>query len=194
MTDSGNTRPLEIWLIRHGETEWSKSGQHTGRTDIPLTVEGEKAALALRPRLEGIDFDAVFTSPMQRARETCRLAGLDSKAVVDPNLKEWDYGIYEGRTTKEIQKDAPGWSIWTSSIPEGESIDQAADRARKVIAAASQFEGRVALFAHGHILRILAACWLNDDPTLAKHLVLGTSSLSVLGFERTTRALLRWNG
>ncbi|WP_446745578.1 histidine phosphatase family protein [Silvibacterium acidisoli] len=194
MTGSGNTRPLEIWLIRHGETEWSKSGQHTGRTDIPLTAEGEKAAIALKPRLEGIQFDAVFTSPMQRARETCRLAGLDSSAVIEPNLKEWDYGIYEGKTTKEIQKDTPGWSIWTSSIPEGESIEQAADRAREVIAAASQFEGRVALFAHGHILRILAACWLNDDPTLAKHLVLGTSSLCILGFERTTRALLRWNG
>lgn len=183
----------EIWLIRHGETEWSLSGQHTSRTDIPLTAAGEASAKELRSRLKDVRFEAVYVSPAQRAIETCRLAGFESTAMIDPNLREWDYGVYEGKTTAEIQKEIPGWSVWTSPLPEGESLDSVGGRADAVIHTATQHSGKVALFAHAHILRILAARWVGQAPGFGQHLSLGTGSMSVLGFEREQRTISRWN-
>lgn len=182
----------EIWLIRHGETEWSRSGQHTSRTDLPLTPTGEACAKELGTRLAGVDFAAIYTSPALRVLDTCRLAGF-SEATIEPNLREWDYGIYEGRTTAEIQQDIPGWSIWTSSIIKGESLEQVANRADALIQFLERRRGRIALFAHAHILRILAARWVQASPAFAQHLSLGTGSISVLGFEREQRTIVRWN-
>ncbi len=193
MSNVPSNEPLELWLIRHGETAWSLSGQHTSRTNIPLTPAGEESASSLRDRLKNVSFQAVLTSPSRRAKDTCRIAGFESQARVEPNLSEWNYGIYEGRTTAEIDREAPGWSVWTSSIPEGESLDQVATRATQVIEAASAIGGRVALFSHAHILRILAAVWIGNPASFAQHLVLSTGSISVLGYERKTRALVHWN-
>jgi broad specificity phosphatase PhoE len=208
---------VELWLVRHGETEWSLSGKHTSRTDVPLTEQGRRRAERLRDYLKGTRFDAVFVSPMQRARETCEIAGLSGQAVVDDGLKEWDYGIYEGRTTAEIQKEQPGWSVWTSEIVDGETVEHVGERADLVIARAlaavdtstkatamadgvidralrAQGEaGRVILFAHAHILRILAARWVKLPATDGALLALGTGSVSVLGWERETRVIERWN-
>lgn len=189
---TNQNRP-ELWLIRHGETEWSRSGQHTSRTDLPLTPAGEESAKELQKKLAGVEFSAVYVSPALRARETCRLAGLAEHAVVEPNLREWDYGVYEGRTTPDIQKELPGWSVWSFPIIDGESIEQVGARADAVIAAATQHFGKVALFAHAHILRILAARWVGSDPGFAKHLSLSTGSVSVLGYERDQRTIVRWS-
>jgi len=183
----------EIWLIRHGETEWSLSGAHTGRTDLPLTAAGEKKAALLAPVLARHEFSLVLTSPLQRARRTCELAGFGAVATLDGNLQEWDYGAYEGRTTDQIQHDRPGWSLFRDGVPGGETIDQVADRARQVIERALAADGDVALFAHGHILRILAACWLGLAPDAARLLALGAGGVSVLGYERDTRVIVRWN-
>jgi broad specificity phosphatase PhoE len=183
----------ELWLIRHGETVWSRSGAHTGHSDIPLTENGVRQAAAIGTYLSRRPFAMVLTSPLQRASETCRLAGYGEVACIEPNLREWDYGDYEGRKTDEIRRDAPGWSIWTSPIPGGETIDQVADRARSAIAKALKADGDVALFAHGHLLRILAACWLELPPTRGQSLALETASLSTLGYERETRVISRWN-
>lgn len=183
----------QIWLIRHGETEWSVSGQHTGRTDIPLTRAGEERAVGLRSRLAGRTFGLVMTSPLQRAKETCRIAGFAAVAIVCDDLREWDYGAYEGRTTADIRADAPDWSIWSSKVPGGESIEQVAARARRVIDRASNADGDAALFAHGHVLRVLAACWIGLPPAGGGLLSLHTASISVLGYERETRVLLHWN-
>jgi broad specificity phosphatase PhoE len=190
----------EIWLVRHGETEWSLSGAHTSRTDIPLTDHGRKRAEELRDFLKGTGFDAVLTSPMQRARETCAIAGLGEQAVVDEGLKEWDYGVYEGKTTKEIRETVPGWSVWENKIVDGETAEQVGERADGVIAralaaakAAGEKEGRVALFAHAHILRILAARWMGLEARDGRLLALGTGSVSRLGWERETRVLVSWN-
>ena len=149
-----------IWLVRHGETEWSKSGQHTGRTDIPLTAMGERQGQALGRTLAGRQFALVLTSPLARARETCRLAGLASAAQPSDDLLEWDYGLYEGRTTAEVRTEQPGWSIWTTPMPKGETVDQVGERTRRVIERVAAVDGDVALFAHAHVLRILAACWI----------------------------------
>ena len=183
----------EIWLIRHGETEWSLSGQHTGRTDLPLTAAGERHAGQIGRFLAGRPFALVLTSPLQRARETCRLAGYAAVAQADPDLREWDYGAYEGRTSAQIQESVPGWTIWTSPVPQGETIQQVAARAGRVIARASAAGGDVALFAHGHLLRILTACWLGLPPDDGKLFALGTASIGVLGYERDTRVIARWN-
>jgi broad specificity phosphatase PhoE len=186
----------ELWLVRHGETEWSLSGAHTSRTDIPLTEEGRKRAEKLRNYLKGTKFDAVFVSPMQRARETCAIAGFGDVAVVNEGLKEWDYGVYEGKTTKEIQAQIPGWSVWKNEIIGGETAEHVGVRADGVIAqalAAAPNEGKVALFAHAHILRILAARWIGLDATGGALLALGTGSVSVLGWERETRVIEHWN-
>jgi len=183
----------QLWLIRHGETEWSKTGAHTGWTDIPLTSVGERNAAMLAPLLTGARFSAVFTSPLQRARETCRLAGFGDRAVVDPNLLEWNYGDYEGRTTSQIREVAPDWNLWEDGVPNGEAIEQVAARAQAVIDRACQADGDVALFAHGHILRILGACWLGLTPATAALFAMTTSSVSTLGYERTTRVITRWN-
>jgi probable phosphoglycerate mutase len=188
-----STVPGELWLIRHGETEWSRSGAHTGRTDLPLTDRGRRNAAAIGRLLNGRPFALVLTSPLQRAIDTCRLAGYGDAAQVDPRLAEWDYGDYEGRTTTEIQKEVPGWFLWTSPVPHGETIEQVAARARGVIARATEAGGDVALFAHGHVLRILTACWLDLPPDCGRLFALDTASVSTLGFERETRVISRWN-
>ncbi|MGH7357788.1 MAG: histidine phosphatase family protein [Candidatus Rokuibacteriota bacterium] len=183
----------QLWLVRHGETEWSLSGQHTGRTDVPLTPAGRRQAEALGGHLAGRSFALVLTSPLDRARETCRLAGFGSHAQAMDDLREWDYGIYEGRTTAAIRTVEPGWSIWTSPVPEGESVDQVGARARRVIDRVLTAGGDVALFSHGHFLRILAACWIGRPPGDGRLFALATASVSVLGWERETRVVQRWN-
>ena len=186
----------ELWLVRHGETEWSLSGAHTSRTDIPLTDEGRRRAEKLRDYFKGMKFDAVFESPMQRAKETCAIAGFGDVAKVNDGLKEWDYGVYEGKTTKEIQAQIPGWSGWKNEIVGGETVEHVGERADKVIAqalAAAPDNGKVALFAHAHILRILAARWLGLAATGGALFALGTGSVSVLGWERETRVIASWN-
>ena len=184
---------LELWLIRHGETEWSLSGKHTSRTDLPLTERGKERAEKIREYLAGRSFSMVLTSPMLRARQTCEIAGFGSVAQIDNDLSEWDYGVYEGRTTKDIQKEIPNWSVWSNPIIGGETIDHVAERARRVIARAAAKGGSVALFAHAHILRILAACWIESPPVLASRLALETGSVSTLGYERETRVVSMWN-
>ncbi len=183
----------DLWLIRHGETEWSRSGAHTGRTDLPLTAEGRLRAEAIGTYLAGRRFALVLTSPLARARETCRLAGYGDVAVVDENLREWDYGDYEGRSTPDIRKQRPNWNLWVDGVPAGESIEQVAQRARAVIGRATAAAGDVALFAHGHILRILTACWLELAPQAGSRFALGTGSTSILGYERETRVITLWN-
>jgi broad specificity phosphatase PhoE len=189
----------EIWLVRHGETEWSLSGQHTGRTDIPLTEQGRAQAALLRPVLAAQSFDQVLCSPLTRARETCNQTGLGERAVVEPDLREWDYGIYEGRTTREIRESDPNWSIWSSPISEGESIESIQARARSLIQRLLESKGqngqsaRIALFSHAHFLRVLTACWMSDSAALGAHLSLDTASVSVLGFDHDARALRQWN-
>jgi broad specificity phosphatase PhoE len=186
----------ELWLVRHGETEWSLSGAHTSRTDIPLTEHGRKRAEELRDYLKGTEFEAVFVSPMKRARETCEIAGFGDVARVNDGLKEWDYGVYEGKTTKEIQAEIPGWSVWKNEIVDGETVEHVGVRADGVIAqalAAAPSGGNVALFAHAHILRILAARWIGLDARDGALLALGTGSVSVMGWERETRVIQSWN-
>ena len=183
----------QIWLIRHGETEWSASGRHTGRTDVPLTAGGERQARTLEQHLAGRRFALVLTSPFSRARETCRLAGYGDAATVTDDLMEWDYGIYEGRTTADIRVEQPGWSIWTTTVTGGESVERVGERARRVIDRADAADGDVALFAHAHVLRILAACWVGLAPVNGRLLALGTAAISVLGHERETRVIQVWN-
>lgn len=188
------SEPLgELWLIRHGETEWSVGKRHTGRTDVPLTPMGERQAAALQQSLGSRKFASVLCSPLRRARETCRLAGYDDVATVTDDLLEWDYGIYEGRTTQEIRQEQPDWSIWKSAVPNGESIEQVGRRAQRVIQRASTIDGPVALFAHAHILRILTARWLGLPPEAGRLFALTTASISVLGYERETRVIRAWN-
>jgi probable phosphoglycerate mutase len=182
----------ELWLIRHGESEWSRSGAHTGRTDIPLTSAGREEAAALGRYLEVRQFALVLVSPLERARETCRLAGYQN-ALIDPDLREWDYGDYEGLTTPQIRAGRPAWSLWTDGVPNGETVSQVADRAGRAIARALSVTGDVALFAHGHILRVLAACWLGLPPEDGSLFAMGTAAVSTLGYERETRVITRWN-
>jgi len=183
----------QVFLIRHGETEWSRTGRHTGRTDIPLTAEGRLRAQAIGRTLQGRRL-SVWTSPLDRARETCRLAGFGDSAQVDDDLREWDYGIYEGLTTLEIRRETPDWSVWLSPIVNGESLEQVAGRARRVVGRAiAAGDCDVGLFAHGHILRILAACWIGLPPLTGRFLALDTASVSILGYERQTRVIRHWN-
>ena len=184
---------LELWPIRHGETEWSLSGKHTSRTDLPLTERGRERAGKIREYLHGKSFSMVLTSPLQRARDTCKIAGFGDVAQIDNDLREWDYGVYEGRTTKDIQKEIPGWSVWSNPIIDGETLQQVAERANRVIARAAAKGGRVALFAHAHILRILAACWIQSPPVMGSRLAFGTGAVSILGFEHQTRVICMWN-
>ena len=185
---------VQLWLIRHGETEWSASGAHTGTTDLPLTPKGENRARGLKPLLQGHEFALVLSSPLQRARRTCELAGLGDPAQADPDLREWNYGEYEGKSTAQIRQTRPGWSLFRDGVPGGESIGQVAERARRVIERAVQAQdGDVALFAHGHILRILTACWLDLDPRDARLFALETASVSVLGYEHENRVISKWN-
>lgn len=186
----------ELWLLRHGATAWARDGRHTGRTDLPLLPEGEAEARALAAGLERQAFQAVLVSPLQRARRTCELAGLGAGAQVCDDLREWDYGAYEGLTTVEIRRTVPGWTIWSHPCPEGETmaaVDQRCGRVIRQALALAGADGRVALVAHGHILRSLAGCWLGLGPAGGALLVLGTATVSVLGQEREQRALLRWN-
>jgi len=187
--------PSEIWLVRHGETEWSRSGQHTSRTDLPLTHEGERQAESLKRMLVGHSFALVLSSPMKRAVETCRLVGLALKVTFETtdDLREWDYGDYEGLTTAEIQKRVPGWTIFTGSVPNGETVERVGARADRVISRALAAAGDVALFGHGHLLRVLAARWIGIEPSGGRLLALSTASLSVLGYERETRVIRLWN-
>jgi broad specificity phosphatase PhoE len=178
-----------IVLARHGETEWSASGKHTSTTDLPLTERGREAARTLGARLAGREFALVLASPLQRAVHTARLAGFEPE--IDPDLTELAYGPYEGRTTAEIREQQPGWTVWEE--PGGETLEAAAARCDRVITRALDAGGDVALFAHGHILRILGARWLELAPDHGAHFKLGTASLSELGFERETRAFEYWN-
>lgn len=183
--------PGEIFLIRHGETEWSLSGQHTSRTDLPLTETGRQRALDLATKLGGRGFALVLSSPMQRALETSRLAGYEP--AIDPDLHEWNYGDYEGLTSAEIQKSSPHWTIWSGTPPNGESAGQVGARADRVIERALAASGDVALFGHGHMLRVLAARWLRLDPDSGSLFALDTGSISVLGWEHVSRVIRRWN-
>jgi broad specificity phosphatase PhoE len=180
-------------LVRHGETEWSRAGRHTGRTDVPLTTEGEEQARALRGRLDGRRFALVLSSPLRRAWETCQLAGLGGAAQATDDLLEWNYGAYEGRTTNEIQAEVPGWTIWVGGVPAGETVDEVGARARRLIDRASAARGDVALFGHGHLLRVLAACWLGLSPREGRLFALGTGAVCVLGHERADRVIQAWN-
>ncbi|MCW2586391.1 MAG: Phosphoglycerate mutase [Frankiales bacterium] len=177
----------DIWLVRHGETEWSKTFQHTGRTDIPLTAEGEASATALKARLDR-PWARVLSSPLERARRTAELAGLHP--VLDDDLMEWDYGPAEGRTTAEMSAERP-WRVW-DDVPLGETVDQVAERVRRVLARLPQ-DGDVCLIAHGHVLRILTAVYLGLDPRQGKHFVLRPSGIAVLGHEHDWPAVLEWN-
>ena len=190
MTDN---RPLAV-LLRHGETTWSASGQHTGRTDLPLTSVGEDQARALASRLAPFHFVVVLSSPMVRAERTASLAGLTAFEV-EPDLKEWDYGDLEGRTTDEIRRDYPGWTIWDGPWPGGETIEQVATRADRVVARvrACPTGSTVALVGHGHFLRVLAARWIGASPTVGRCLSLLTGTLSELAWEHETAVIERWN-
>ena len=172
-----------IYLIRHGETEWSRSGQHTGPTDIPLTAHGENQAQELRQRLRDISFARVFTSPRQRARRTCELAGFAPIAETEPDLAEWNYGDYEGKRSVDILKQRPDWNLFRDGCPCGESPAQVSDRADRFIARLRALEGNVALFSHGHFGRTLATRWIGSPVSQAQHLLLSTASISILGYE-----------
>jgi broad specificity phosphatase PhoE len=183
----------EIWLFRHGETEWSKSGQHTGRTDLPLIDEGRRRAEALGRNLAGRRFALVLSSPLVRALDTCRLAGYGDQVQLTGDLLEWDYGAYEGRRTADIRKERPGWLLWKDGVPGGETAAQVGARAQAVIERAVAADGDVALFSHGHILRVLGACWLGLAPVDGQLLALGTAALCRLGYEHDYRVIHVWN-
>ncbi|TBC48865.1 histidine phosphatase family protein [Rhizobium ruizarguesonis] len=185
----------EIYLVRHGETEWSLSGRHTGRSDIPLTANGEEAARKLADRLAGLSFSAVWSSPSQRARNTCALAGFGSGAVIKDDLAEWDYGAYEGITTKEILAGRPGWQLFRDGCPNGEFAADVGARADAVIHALRQAAGTILIFSSSHFLRVLAARWLGLPPEGGARFVLDTASISVLGYEHhlTEPVIRRWN-
>ena len=180
-------------LIRHGETEWSLDGRHTGRTDLPLLPEGVAQAEALRPVLASRHFAAVLCSPLLRARATADLAGLGVAAVVEPDLAEWDYGAYEGVTTSQIREDRPGWELFTDGVPDGESAVDVATRVDRVIARVRAAPGDVACVAHSHVLRVLAVRWIGLDPSVGRSLVLDPAAVSELGWDREHPVVLSWN-
>ncbi len=184
----------DVVLVRHGETEWSAAGRHTGHTDVPLTVRGEEQAKAVIPLLEGRDFALVLSSPLQRAVRTAALAGL-SDVEVDPDLREWDYGDYEGLTTAEIRGGRPGWFLWRDGVPNGESLNEVGARADRAIARIGKVlaEGDVAVVAHGHFLRVLGARWVGLDPSCGAHLALDTATVSSLSFEHAEPVIRHWN-
>jgi broad specificity phosphatase PhoE len=182
----------EVWLVRHGETEWSRDGRHTSTTDLPLTEEGRRVAETLRDRLDHQAFSLVLTSPRERARETARLAG-HGEAHVDADLAEWDYGELEGLTTPQIRETYPDWTIWQGPVPGGESATQVSDRLDRVVARCRAADGRVLVFGHGHALRALAARWLGLPVADGRHLRLDTATVSVLGWEREIPVVLHWN-
>ena len=183
----------KIFLIRHGDTEWTVTGQHTGTTDLPLTDEGKAQATLLAKRLKGHAFERVFTSPLKRAQETCELSGLARHAENDPDLAEWNYGDYEGLTTDEIWKKDPHWNVFLRGAPGGESTEAVTVRANRLLMKLNTFHGDVALFSHGHFLRALTTRWLKLPIQEGNLFVLSPASLSILGFEREHHVILQWN-
>ena len=183
----------ELVLVRHGETEWSRSGKHTGSTDVPLTEDGRRQAQVVGAALRDRRFAAVWTSPLSRALETCRLAGFGDVAVPKDDIVEWDYGEYEGRTTVEIRRERPGWTLWGDGVPGGETVDGVGARVDRALAEVASVGGDVVVFAHGHVLRVLAARWLGLGPVEGRLFALDPATLSVLGYERETRVIRLWN-
>ena len=182
-----------VVMVRHGETEWSRDGRHTGRTDLPLTADGERQAEELATPLRAWQFALVLSSPLQRALETCRLAGYGAKVQQRPELVEWDYGRYEGLTSRQIAEQNPGWSLWRDGGPDGETPADVGRRVDRVIAEVRQVAGDVLIFAHGHVLRVLTARWLEEPPSGGRHYALQTATLSVLGYEHQDPVISRWN-
>ena len=180
-------------LVRHGETEWSRAGRHTGRTDVPLSDEGREAAAGLRAALEPWTFALVLTSPLARAAETCRLAGHGDAAEERDDLMEWDYGDYEGTTTQEIRRDIAGWTVWTGDVPGGETVARVGARVDRVVEEVRNADGDVAIFGHGHVIRVLAARWIGLPPDSGRLFALDTATVSVLGYERETAVVRSWN-
>ncbi len=185
-------RSTELWLVRHGSTEWSVAGRHTGRTDVPLLPRGEERARALAPRLAGHHFTFVLTSPLQRARDTARLAGYPD-AEIDDDLREWDYGSYEGLTIDQIRAQDPSWTLWTHDTPDGETASEVEARVQRVIRRCEGVDGDALLFAHGHVLRVLTAVYLGFGPDAGAQFALATATINVLGFEHEYRTLRNWN-
>jgi broad specificity phosphatase PhoE len=186
-------RPRLIVLVRHGATDWSEAGRHTGWTDVPLSADGLRQAGTLGPRLASWSFGTVLCSPLQRAVTTCESAGQRDHARLDPDLREWSYGDYEGLTTAEIRQRHPGWNLWENGVPNGETLAQVAERADRVLAAVRRAQGDVAVFAHGHFLRVLAARWIDAPAQLARHLNLSTASISTLAWEHDWPSITMWN-
>jgi len=183
----------QVFLVRHGETEWSLSGQHTGTTDIPLTEHGRQVARRLRPILAKESFALVLTSPMQRARETCRLAGFETVASVEPDLMEWNYGRYEGLTPGQIAATAPGWLIFRDGCPGGDEQQDIGERVERVIARVRAIKGDIVLFAHGHVFRVFAARWLGLPPAAGQHFLLDTATMNILTYYHGVAAIKQWN-
>ena len=193
MNDHHSDSKKQIWLLRHAATEWSKNGRHTGRSDIPLLPEGEAVAIAMRPTVKAHSFSLCLSSPLQRSLRTAELVGLGSEIEIDENLREWDYGDYEGITTQEIRHTVPGWTVWSAPCPNGETGEDVASRAQHVIDRALASDGDVALFSHGHFLRVLAATWLGLAPSDGRFFELNTGTLCILSFEHEYRVLKTWN-
>jgi probable phosphoglycerate mutase len=190
----GAVADVELWLARHGETEWSRSGQHTGTTDIPLTDRGRDAARALGEKLRGETFDLVLTSPLARARDTAALAGFGDGAVITPDLAEWNYGEYEGLTTEAIREQAPGWTVFADGCPGGETVAQVGARVDRVIETVRGLEGgRAIAFSHGHLLRVLGARWVGLGAPDGRRFFLETATVSILGYDRETAVIQQWN-
>ena len=183
----------EIVLVRHGETEWSRDGRHTGRTDVPLTDEGRKQAEALARLLAGREFELVLTSPLTRAAETARLTGHGDRARMWDELREWDYGAYEGRRTVEIREERPGWTLWRDGVPDGETAEEVRDRVDRLLDELRPLSGDALLFGHGHVLRVLTARWIGLGPEAGAHFALDPATVSVLGYERETPVIRVWN-
>lgn len=191
-TADGSIRDTELWVVRHGETEWSRDHKHTSYTDLPLTEVGVSVASTLADRLADVEFDLVLTSPRLRARRTAELAGF-ADAKQDDDLVEWNYGEYEGITTLTIRETVPGWSVWTHPTPGGETAEHVSERLDRVVGRAREVGGRVLVFGHGHALRALTARWLGLSASEGRLFRLDTSTISVLGYERETPVILRWN-
>lgn len=184
---------LELWLVRHGETEWSATGAHTGITEVPLTDRGRSQAAMIGRQLQGKQFIRVLTSPRERAKETCRLAGFGKVAEIEDGIQEWNYGSYEGKTTSEVRQVRPEWSIWRDGAPGGETVDQVATRAKKIIVDCERVSGPTLLISHAHFLRVLAACWLGLPAEAGRLFAMDVASLSVLSYERGNRVIRLWN-
>jgi probable phosphoglycerate mutase len=185
---------VQIFLVRHGETEWSRSGQHTSRTDLSLIEEGRERAAAIGEELSGNSFALILTSPLRRARETAELAGLGAEAEILEDLREWDYGSYEGLTTPQIREQNPGWYLWRDGCPDGEQPEAVQQRADRVLARIRAADGDVVAFAHGHILRVIAVRWIGMSVAAGARFALSAGAVSILGFERETEVIWRWNG